>query len=135
MDKERELARAGQPKLAQYQIGKMILQECGTFDKDIMKQYGVTRKDILPGVICPDCGLRGIERKHSGWWCSKCKQKYYNAHLKALADYFLLVNDFITNTECMRFLQLTSRNTATRILKASGLVYIEKHRHWVWRRL
>lgn len=120
----------GVSKLRDHQIGKSILRECGEFDSDMFKTYGMRPKDVLPGVICPDCGLRGMERMHSGWWCSKCRQKHYNAHLNALTDYLLLVKKTITNKECIWFLGLKSRGTATRILKKSGLVYDTTYRYW-----
>ena len=130
LTRERQLARKGAKKLPAHQIERAILHECREFDINLFKKYGVRPTDILPGVICRDCGLRGMKRVHSGWWCPKCRQKHYNAHLKALADYLLLVKNTINNKECMWFLALDNRGTATRILKKSGLIYDEKYKHW-----
>lgn len=130
MGMDQELGRQGAKKLQDYQIGKLILRACREFDLDVMKEYGLRRSDILPGVICPDCRMRGMKRVHSGWKCSKCGCHSRNAHLKTISDYLLLISNTITNNECSRFLGLKSRNTATRILKNSGLAYYEKGRCW-----
>ncbi|MFD1362343.1 nuclease-related domain-containing protein [Lentibacillus salinarum] len=129
-DKDHEAGRKGAKKLQDYQIGKMILRECGEFDIDMFKRYGVRPTDILPGVICPNCGLRGMERVYNGWGCKKCKCFSKNAHMKAIADYLLLVKDSITNKDCAWFLGKITRGTTTRILKTSGLLYDKQHRCW-----
>jgi len=72
MTSDQLLGRKGAKKLQDYQIGKSVLRECGEFDIDLFKLYGMRPADILPGVICPDCGLRGMERVHNGWICRKC---------------------------------------------------------------
>jgi len=130
LDKDIETGRADNEKLPHYKIGRAILQECRDFNIDIFKYYDLRPTDILPGVICPDCGLLGMKRVHSGWECNRCGCRSRNAHLNALSDYLLLMNDFISNTECMWFLGLTSRHAATRILKDSFLVYYPKVRKW-----
>ncbi|QKY70449.1 NERD domain-containing protein [Lentibacillus sp. CBA3610] len=130
MDKDQEFAQAGKTKLKNYQIGNAILRECGTFDIDIVRKYGITRNDLLPGVFCPACGFRGMKRLHGGWICRKCRHKSYNAHWRDLDNYLLLFGS-ITNTECMWLLGLTSRYTATRILQKSGLIYLKEHKCWI----
>ncbi|WP_010531613.1 nuclease-related domain-containing protein [Lentibacillus jeotgali] len=130
MEKDQELAQAGKAKIQDYKVGKMILRECGVYDMNIMKQYGITCGELLPGVFCPECGMRGMKRIHGGWICKNCRQKSHNAHLKDIYGYVLL-NGSITNTECMWFLGLTSRSTATRILQKSDLIYLKKYKYWV----
>ncbi|GGJ91578.1 nuclease [Lentibacillus kapialis] len=130
IEKDQELAQAGKPKLPDYQIGKMILHECGVYDMDIMGQFGLTCRNLLPGVFCPGCGIRGMQRIHGGWICRKCRHKSYYAHVKEVHDYVLL-NGSITNTECMWLLGLNSRSTATRVLQKSGLIYLKEPKCWV----
>ncbi|ALX49917.1 NERD domain-containing protein [Lentibacillus amyloliquefaciens] len=133
LEKDRQLAQLGYPNLQDYKIGKTILRACGEFDIDIMQKYGITRRDLLPGVFCPNCGVRGMKRLHGAWVCRKCRFKSYRAHLKDLFDY-LLLNGSISNKECMWLLGLPSRSTATRILQNSGLVYLQKYKCWVNKR-
>lgn len=130
LEANEKYAREGRTKLNHRKIGEAILRECTEFDIDLMGKYGVTFNDIMPGVICPGCGWLGMQRVHSGWKCSKCHMKSASAHLRTLADYFLL-EPSISNSECMHFLRLSSRNVATRILKKSGLIYKKEHRRWV----
>ncbi|MEN1968830.1 nuclease-related domain-containing protein [Lentibacillus sp. N15] len=112
-------------------IANAILRECGEFDVDIMGQYGVTPEIVLPGVRCPECGHLGMERTHSNWYCPKCKTCSPHAHRQALATYLLLIRPWITNSECMRFLKIQSRNVATRLMKDTGLINDRQHRRWV----
>src|SRR5699024_869549 len=128
MNADRQFGNKGVKKLSDYQIGKAILHECGEFDVDMFRRYGVRPADILPGVICPDCRLRGVKRVYDGWYCRKCKCFSRNAHVKAIKGYSLLVKDSITNKECVWFLGNINRGLATRILKTSGLVYAKQHR-------
>ncbi|MFD1363294.1 nuclease-related domain-containing protein [Lentibacillus salinarum] len=132
-DKDDAFAQAGKPKIEDYKIGKLILRECRDFDINVMRHHEITREDLLPGVICSGCGMRGMKRIHGGWLCKKCRQKSHNAHRNDLANYLLLYGS-ITNKECMWLLGLTSRSTATRILQKSGLVYVKECKCWTKRR-
>ncbi|WP_164667780.1 nuclease-related domain-containing protein [Virgibacillus doumboii] len=129
MEEEQQLD--GLKNIHDRQIGKMILNACGEFDLDIMKDFGIKSSDLSPGVICPACNMLGMERVYDGWICKKCTCKSRNAHLKAISDYLLLINPYITNKECMRWLCLTSRSTATRLLRNSGLIYQKERKRWV----
>ncbi|TFJ93072.1 nuclease-related domain-containing protein [Lentibacillus salicampi] len=130
MNTDRQFGNKGAKKHSDYQIGKVILKECGEFDINLFKRYGLRTTDILPGVICPDCGVRGMKRVYNGWQCGNCKCFSRNEHMKAIDDYLLLVKDSITNKACAWFLGNITRGTATRILKKSGLAYHQKHRCW-----
>ncbi|WP_010531713.1 nuclease-related domain-containing protein [Lentibacillus jeotgali] len=130
MKADRQFGNKGARKLSNYQIGKAILSKSREFDIDLFKRYGVKPADILPGVICPDCGLRGMERVYNGWHCGQCSCFSRNAHKKAIEDFLLLVKNSITNKECVWFLGNINRGLATRILKKSGLVYDKQHRCW-----
>ncbi|MUK87402.1 NERD domain-containing protein [Ornithinibacillus sp. L9] len=113
-----------------YKLGKTILRECGEFDFDILNKYGVKTTDIMPGVQCPKCGHIGMARTYAYWECQSCKCRSKNAHVKAVSDYLLLINPYITNKECRRFLRITSKSLATRILKECNLIYQKQHKRW-----
>lgn len=111
-------------------IGTMILKESKEYDIDIMKHHDVKMTDLMPGVQCPACRAAGMERIYNNWQCRKCNYRSSSAHEQALNDYMLLGNTFITNSNCKWWLQIDSRNTVTRLLKKSKLVYNAKKRRW-----
>jgi len=129
-DKVEQLKSNDTSKLQTNQIARTILRACSEFDINIMKAYGIKKEDILPGVICPDCGQLGMLRIYNGWICKGCRHFSKNAHEAALEDYFLLIGNAIRNQDCRRFLCLPTKDTATRILQQSGLIYNKKHRSW-----
>src|SRR5690625_5566190 len=67
-------------------------------------------------------------RRHKKWHCMKCGEYSKHAHLKTLSDYFLLFKPWITNKECVNFLQIHSRHVVSRLLKNSNLIYEPKTR-------
>src|SRR5699024_12125383 len=85
----------------------------------------------MSGVHCPECRKLGMERIYGTWKCHDCGKKSKHAHLRAIADYLLLVKPWINNKQCMRFLHLTSSSLDTRILKTSNLQYQQKYIRWI----
>lgn len=130
MQMETQYQKETPAKLQHRKMGAAILKESYDFDFNILGKYGVIRADILPGVHCPKCGFLGMDRRHTNWKCKKCDNKYKYAHLRAIKDYFLLINSSLSNKECRWFLQLHSRSVATRILQNSGLEYNAKRKRW-----
>ncbi|UJL45839.1 NERD domain-containing protein [Virgibacillus sp. NKC19-16] len=111
-------------------IGTVIQKESKEYEIDIMKRHDVKMSDLLPGVQCPACKVLGMERIYNNWQCRKCNYRSPNAHEQALTDYMLIGNMWITNSNCRWWLQIDSRNTVTRLLKKSKLVYNAKRRRW-----
>ncbi|MFC4557956.1 nuclease-related domain-containing protein [Virgibacillus kekensis] len=91
LEKEQQLKQEGYRKLSHRKIGNHILNLCGTFDKNSIKQYNIKPTDLMPGVFCPECGKLGMERIYGSWHCDKCDNYSKTAHLSALSDYLLLV--------------------------------------------
>ncbi|WP_188455886.1 nuclease-related domain-containing protein [Virgibacillus oceani] len=127
---DEKYAHGGHKRMENRRIGEMILRACREFDIDILRKYGVLEKDIVTGVQCPGCGRLGMKRIYNNWECRTCGIRSKYAHKRALNDYLLLIRPWITNSECMRFLQLSSRNTATRVLKSSDLNYDSRSKRW-----
>lgn len=128
--KEKELSLEGGRKIEQRLLGKAILQESEELDYDILEKFGVRPDDVRPGVHCAGCGWLGMARQHGGWHCPKCKTMRKYVPNNALSDFFLLIKSSISNKECMYFLNINSRFTATRILRQSSLVYDKKTKRW-----
>lgn len=130
MEKEQQLAEEDLRKIQDRKIGNMILKASNLFDIDIIKQYAIKATDLSPGVICPECGLLGMERLHSRWKCKRCNLFSRHAHKQALNDYFLLKKSWITNSECMHWLCFNSKNIATKLLREYPLQYNNINRRW-----
>jgi|SRR5690625_170187 len=131
IEKEKALKAGGQSRAGMQPVGAAILRECKEYDFDILRKYGVSRKDIMTGVHCPGCGRLGMERIYGAWRCHDCNQQSKHAHKRSLSDYLQLINPWISNKECMRFLQLKSRAVATRLLRSSNLKYQKEHKRWI----
>ena len=121
----------GNAGISRRQIGNTILRECIEYDFDILGTYGIKANNIMTGVICKSCNRLAMKRIHSNWICTKCNYKSKNAHIRAIKEYLLLIKPYITNQECMRFLKISSRSVATRLLKSSGLTYDPQNRRWI----
>ncbi|TLS36082.1 nuclease-related domain-containing protein [Pseudalkalibacillus caeni] len=89
---------------------------------DILSSYGLTSKDLMNGVQCPECSRFSMVRKHRTWFCPNCKIHSRTSHKQAIMDY-LLVHHSITNRECREFLGLHSnkKDLVTTFLKKMEL--------------
>ncbi|KPL58289.1 nuclease-related domain-containing protein [Rossellomorea vietnamensis] len=97
---------------------RLIIKRHEEPEMDILKAYSLTKSDILTGVRCENCQHIPMIRVSASWSCFKCHHFSKTAHTTAIQDYFLLLNNHLTNSELRKFLHLTSRNTAYKILKS-----------------
>ncbi|MBN3546660.1 nuclease-related domain-containing protein [Fictibacillus barbaricus] len=97
-------------------LSKLLLKHHTFTDTNLFKQFNLSEKDIVKGVICPNCSKLPMVRKKSKWHCDSCNLYSKDAHIQALKDYTLLFGQSMTNKQCRDFLQITSRNVAQYIL-------------------
>lgn len=83
----------------------------------ITSSYHISPTELLTGVRCNQCGSFGMQSIHKGWGCQLCGHSDHHAHLESIVDYFMLVDNRITNKDCRHFLRLDSHQKANRILK------------------
>lgn len=112
-------------------IGKVITQANREYKMDISNRFGITKSELLTGVVCPNCDQLAMIRIYNNWYCNKCQTKSRYAHKTAIQDYFLLNNSSITNAECRRMLHLSSKNIATNLLKKEGLHNDKSRKCWI----
>lgn len=86
----------------------------------LTEYYNIDSQDILRGVECPNCGAIPMKRLKRTWLCEKCNKMDMHAHVKALREYYMLIDKTISTKEAMDFLILRNRFEATRILKANS---------------
>lgn len=88
---------------------------------DILKTYGISKKEIITGVQCPSCSFNPIHLKHGTWICPSCNSTSKKAYQKAIEDYLYLFGCKITNKECREYLHISSRHVARRMLLEMNL--------------
>ncbi|SER60701.1 nuclease-related domain-containing protein [Salisediminibacterium halotolerans] len=82
--------------------------------------YHISRADISPGVICPNCGALAMNRGRKYWRCRRCCHVCAEAHLSALTDWTRAFGSRITACEARDFLTLSATQQARRLLHRSG---------------
>lgn len=100
---------------------RLIIKKHEEPEIDILKAYSLTKRDILTGIRCENCQHLPMIRVNASWSCPKCRCSSKTAHIMAINEYFLLLNNHLTKSELRKFLHLQSRNTAYKILKSLQL--------------
>lgn len=90
--------------------------------------YNIHQKYILHGPECTNCNTIPMKRIRYTWICSKCGQTNQSAHIQALVDYHMLINDTISVKELIDFLGLRNRYEAIRILNKHSLGKVGNNR-------
>ncbi|MCA1056110.1 NERD domain-containing protein [Rossellomorea aquimaris] len=103
-------------------IKKLILTHHEDIPSKCLQTYNLKKEEILPGVQCEHCGHLPLKRTRNSWHCDQCSRQSPDSVLKAIDDYFLLVDTKLTSRELRRFLCLPSRKVATGILQTAGLI-------------
>jgi hypothetical protein len=119
---EYEQFREGQPvdEKTIKRIGKLLLKHHAEAEIDILKRYGIHQRELIKGVLCKKCSSP-LFRVSGKWYCQECKISSLDAHIKALHDYFLLIDSSITNKAARDFLQISSRNVTKQLLQGMNL--------------
>ena len=108
------------PILKSIQLNRLadnIIQNHHPLETDILAQYFIEREEIIKGVFCYGCSHVPISRRNGIWYCPQCGKASRDAHLQALADYFLLFGNSITNHSARDFLCVGSSSTVNKILR------------------
>lgn len=127
--KQHEARGSNQQPIQHQKFGHYLMQAARKREYNLMKNYEIRPEDILPGVRCPGCGYLGMRRLYGKWQCPKCKMISKEAHKRAINDYLFLIQTTISNRECRRLLNISSKNIATKLLKKE-LVYDKTKRSW-----
>lgn len=105
-------------------LTKHLIKLHTPYEKSILEEFEIHGDDVLTGVYCPKCGTLPMTRLPRTWGCTSCGHTDKDAHLAAMEDYVLLYGNTITNQKLRKFLNLSSRSAATRILKSLNLEYV-----------
>ena len=79
--------------------------------------FHIKSNEIKSGVQCEKCGTLGMMKVNRGWGCKVCQNVSKTAHRQAIADWFMLKRETMTNLECREFLHIKNNYTATRLMR------------------
>src|SRR5699024_10156070 len=96
----------------------------------VYEKYGIDQSEIIPGVECTSCYALPIRRIENKWKCQKCSASSIKAHLKALYEYGLLIDRYITNAIRRVFRQLQSRHMTNNLSKNAFNTHKYSTRKW-----
>ncbi|WP_462408783.1 nuclease-related domain-containing protein [Neobacillus sp. Marseille-QA0830] len=90
---------------------------------DVLTTFGIGNPEIITGVQCPKCLSIPMIYNRKIWICPICHYISRDAFLKAINDYFLVINPFFSNPELRDFLHLPSSRTTTKYIHELNLPY------------
>ncbi|QTD39678.1 nuclease-related domain-containing protein [Sporosarcina sp. Te-1] len=100
---------------------EMVLEHQEYIPKPLTDLIGISVNHILQGVACPKCRQLGMIWLQGCWQCGHCGAVSRHAHHKLLDDWFLLINNKITNRQFREFSFIENVHVAKRLLRTSGL--------------
>jgi hypothetical protein len=110
------------PNKERRRLKKLLLKYHTPLEVNVLRKYGVTKGDIIPGVKCPPpCLFIPMTYNNGVWSCPKCLHQSIDAYKNDIKNYFLIFGPTITNKEYREFTGVQSRYTATRHLSALSL--------------
>ena len=104
-------------------IKKLLIRSYTPLETDILAKFNIKTFEIISGVQCPNCLMFGMGFKRKNWICPFCQFVSQDAHIQAIADYFLLIKPSFTNPEIRAFLQVSSSRAATYLLSLLKFPY------------
>lgn len=133
----RELLSSFPPLLTNEQL-EQLLQQLLQMQVSLKPKLNIDISLMRGGVLCHRCTGQ-MHYQHGDFICSACVLKDDSTLLRrALSDYCLLVDEWISNEQFRTFLGIDSIHAAKRLLKKLGLPYTGEKRfrkyHISWNR-
>ncbi|WP_191991992.1 nuclease-related domain-containing protein [Bacillus aerolatus] len=108
-------------KKSQRQITSLLIKHHTPLELDILQRFQINEKELIKGILCPQCTALPMVRKRRKWHCPACLTYSRDAHLNALQDYYLLLRPTITNQQLRGFLQISCGQLAYYLLRSMNL--------------
>ncbi|WP_231505673.1 nuclease-related domain-containing protein [Bacillus sp. EB01] len=102
------------------EICKYLLTLNTPYEKSILPEFNLTRKDLPDGVTCPHCFTQMTYARGRAH-CSTCKKDFQEPYLIKVIDYFLLCEPTATNSKLRVFLGFPERHHITHFLRGLRL--------------
>ena len=82
-------------------------------------------QSLQTGLICPNCQIKiSVQTK-----CPSCKFSRKSLQILAIEDWFYLCKTTITNSECVKFLELKDKYAASYLLRKLELIAHSKNKY------
>lgn len=91
--------------------------------EDVLKKFKIDKDELIKGISCPKCQVIGMTRIYNKWLCPFCQHESYDAHIEAINDYLLLINNKVTNRQMREFLLVDSPSVIKYLLKKESHSY------------
>ncbi|MGG0670994.1 nuclease-related domain-containing protein [Lederbergia citrisecunda] len=82
----------------------------------LARRFDIHSAEIIPGVICRECGRVDMKWQNRNWQCNSCGRIGKDEHESAIEDWFMLIKTTLTNREFRYFAQLECRHVAKHLL-------------------
>ncbi|MGD6894708.1 nuclease-related domain-containing protein [Bacillus infantis] len=102
-------------------VKRLLLKNHDPLVTSILESYKISPEEIIRGIQCPRCEQYSMSRMYGGWICQACSGESKNAHIRAILDYFLLLENSITSQQCGNFLLYDSKKNINKFLSSLNL--------------
>jgi hypothetical protein len=109
------------PMKERKRLRKLLLKYHTPLEIDVLQKYMISKQEVIAGAGCPKCDSFPMQHSHGAWVCLICHHKCKDAYVNAVNDYFLIFGTAITNKEFREFTQITSPQSAHRLLSSMEL--------------
>ncbi|MHA6261286.1 nuclease-related domain-containing protein, partial [Sporosarcina sp. CAU 1771] len=84
-------------------------------------RFQVDKTHIRDGFLCGECHSTLRKKTRIKWTCPTCQTDQRNPYREGLQDWFMIMNQTISNAQCREFFQLETKFAAHHILKSMPL--------------
>ncbi|MHA6258826.1 nuclease-related domain-containing protein [Sporosarcina sp. CAU 1771] len=104
------------------EISRVILKNQKPYNPyPLCEYFRIDPNSLKRGQLCSICSATMSFVNHKQRKCNVCHQLEANNYGQAITDWFLLINNTISNQECKHFLQLKNRDATLYALKSLSL--------------
>lgn len=104
-------------------ISKKIIQKHTPRNEDVLFKYGISTNELRKGVICVQCSVNTMMKRHKYWRCNSCGFQSETVYLDALNDYRLLIGNKVKNEDIRKYLLIDSPYVVKRLMLKAGFKY------------
>lgn len=106
------------PSIPSDRVAQLLLQYNQLFNPfPLCNYYKIEPHIIKKGIYCCICEQVKMQRIKKNWYCPKCQKFDSLAHVRALNEYRMLIDDCITTKAAQNFLEVSDRHLAKRFVQ------------------